>query len=71
MQYFRNGRRIARVDTDAPLGDGAFIAARAEVFSVSREAGVPRDMTAQIVYTGDWNPCTQDEAIDLAGRRRV
>lgn len=71
MQYFRNGRRIARVDTDAPLGE-AFIAARAEVYSMDRDGWVPRDgITTQIVYTGDWNPCTEDEATDLAGRRRV
>jgi hypothetical protein len=70
MRYFRSGLRIVLVHTDAPFGED-FINAKAEVRSLRRDRWVerPPNMTSAIMFTGDWNPCTEAEARDVIERR--
>ncbi|MGV0814911.1 hypothetical protein ABQF34_23350 [Mycolicibacterium boenickei] len=58
------------MDTDAPYGE-AFIVAKAEAYNLNRDDWVEREgISSRILYTGDWNPCTQAEAFELIENRR-
>lgn len=71
MRYFRSGNRVVRVHTDAALGD-EFLKAKAEVYSPKRDDWVERpQLTSDIVYTGDWDPCTGAEADRAIEIRRM
>jgi hypothetical protein len=71
MRYFRNGNRIVRVGTDAPLG-AEFLASPAEVYSIKNDKWVPRPgLTPEIVLTGDWDSCTEDEAVAAIKTRQM
>jgi hypothetical protein len=70
MRYFRSGNRVARVLTDAPMGE-EFLKAMAQLYSVKREDWVDRpQLTRELVYTGDWDTCTESEAFDTIEKRR-
>lgn len=73
MRYFRNGNRVMRVDvgTDAPLGPD-HLESVAEVYSLKNHEWVERpELTPEIVYTGDWNSCTEDEALQAIKIREM
>ena len=73
MRYFRSGKTgVARVHVkpDAPLDD-ALSRAKAEVFNFKRGGWREHpDVTAEIRFTGDWNPCSQVEAERLISDQR-
>jgi hypothetical protein len=73
MRYFRNGNRVIRVDvgTDAPLGPD-LLESVAEVYSLKKHEWVERsELMPEIVYTGDWNSCTEDEALQAIKIREM
>lgn len=70
MRYFRSGNRVVRVDTNADLGP-EFLKAVSELYSMRRDGWVKRpELTADIVYTGDWDPCSEREALDAIEQRQ-
>ena len=73
MRYFRNGNRVIRVDVDpdAPLGPD-HLESVAEVYSLKDRKWVERpELTPEIVYTSDWNSCTEDEALQAIKTREM
>ena len=73
MRYFRNGNRVIRVDVDpdVPLGQD-FLESVAEVYALKNHEWVERpELTSEIVYTGDWNSCTEDEALQATKTREM
>jgi len=73
MRYFRNGNRVIRidVDTDAPLGPD-LLESLAEVYSLKKHEWVERsELMPEIVYTGDWSSCTEDEAFQAIKTREM
>jgi hypothetical protein len=73
MRYFRNGNRVIRVDVDAetPLGPD-LLESVAEVYSLKNHEWVERsELMPEIVYTGDWNSCTEDEAFRAIKTREM
>jgi len=73
MRYFRNGNRVIRVDVDndAPLGPH-LLESPAEVYSLKKHDWVERsELVPEIVYTGDWNSCSEDEALQAIKTREM
>jgi hypothetical protein len=73
MRYFRNGNRVIRVhvDPDVPVGQD-FLESAAEVYALKDHKWVERaELTSEIVYTSDWNSCTEDEASQAIKTREM
>lgn len=64
MRFFTDGHRVIRIHTDVGLDKReVFLAAKAETFQFRRGVwAVKPGLTDSIVFTGDWQPCTEDEA---------
>jgi hypothetical protein len=67
MRYFRDGNRVARLDTDAKISiDDEFFKVKAQHWT---KAGVwgPHDpnLTAAILFTGDWDPIDKGVAAKI------
>lgn len=73
MRYFRNGNRVIRVDVDADSELGPdLLKASAEVYSLKSHKWVERpELTSAIIYTGDWDACTEDEAFRAIKTRKT
>jgi hypothetical protein len=70
MRHFRFGKTgIGRVDTDAGFGD-EFFNAKAGIFNVKHGWTISSDLTTQIMYSGDWRACSEDEAERMVVRLR-
>jgi len=71
VRYFSNGgRRVVRVHTDGPLGL-EFLKARAEVFNFGVGEWRERpNLTDEVVFTGELEPCSQADANVLIERGR-
>lgn len=72
MRYFCSGKTgIGRVYTDASFSDGdAFFSAKAEIFSVKHGWTISPNLTTQIMYSGDWRPCSESDADQMIDKLR-
>lgn len=70
MRFFTDGHRVIRVDTDARLSDREkFLEAKAETFQFRKGVWAEKpDLTSSIVFTGDWQPCSEKEAFTILSR---
>jgi len=73
MRYFRNGNRVIRVDVDPDARPGPeLLNSVAEVYSLKNHDWVERpELTSEVVYTGDWDSCTEDEALQAIKTREM
>jgi hypothetical protein len=73
MRYFRNGNRVIRVDVDPETRlSSELLNSAAEVYSLKNHDWVERpELTSEIVYTGDWDSCTEDEALQAIKNREM
>ncbi len=73
MRYFRSGNRVIRVDVDPDTRLGSeLLNSVAEVYSLKNHDWVERpELTSEIVYTGDWDSCTEDEALQAIKNREM
>lgn len=63
MQYFTDGHTAIRLHTDAPMGDPEFDTAKAETWQFRSAVWAEKpNLAMKVRWTGDWNPCTKDEA---------
>ncbi len=72
MRYFCSGKTgIGRVYTDAGFSDGdAFFNAKAEIFNLKHGWTISPNLTTQIMYSGDWSPCSESEADQMIDKLR-
>jgi len=64
MRFFTDGHTVIRVHTDARLSEREkFLNARAETFQFRKHVWAEKpDLTAKIAFTGDWQPCSEEDA---------
>ena len=64
MRFFTDGHRVIRVHTDVRLDDRAtLLHAKAETFQFRTGGWAERpNLTASVIFTGDWQPCNEEEA---------
>lgn len=69
MRFFTDGHFVIRLHTDAKMGDPEFYTAKAETWQFRSGAWAEKpNLASKILFTGDWNPCTKDEAYALLER---
>lgn len=73
MRFFTDGHTVIRVHTAAQLGDRQeFLNATAETFQFRSGVWAEKpNLTSRIVFTGDWQPCDQEEAEKVVAAARA
>ena len=67
MRYYTDGHHVVRVRTDADRGDPEFRNATGETFNAIFGWRPSTTITNRILYTGDWDTCSEAEASAVIG----
>ncbi|GLP83583.1 hypothetical protein TUM20984_50030 [Mycobacterium antarcticum] len=72
MQYFTDGSgHVARVKAGVGLGRGFLTASPPETYNGRRKAWIASpSIEAELRFSGDWFPCTEDEAQVLVDKAK-